>query len=204
MRCGHTEMQLILVICPNCRVEHIKKDMGKFCSWDCVVEYDENDGMSRVEASHSQIKFCAWCGDEFNAVSRGTKYCSSECKKEVGRIRSELSEAENIRVRSREWIYRRDNFTCTYCGKNAIEDDIKLQIDHVFPLDKGGGNDIFNLTTSCSRCNAHKKAFMLKEDTIKKIWARNKAKQKDDLDYKEMVESFNKEYASRTKSEFEL
>lgn len=51
-------------------------------------------------------------------------------------------------------IFKRDNFTCNYCGKKSPE--IKLEVDHIVPVSIGGTDDIFNLTTACFECNRGK------------------------------------------------
>jgi hypothetical protein len=51
-------------------------------------------------------------------------------------------------------VFKRDNFTCGYCGKTppaAI-----LEIDHIEPTSRGGSDDINNLITSCFDCNRGK------------------------------------------------
>jgi hypothetical protein len=56
-------------------------------------------------------------------------------------------------------IFRRDNFTCRYCGRRPTE--VKLQVDHIIPWSKGGSNEISNLCTSCSECNIGKSARLI-------------------------------------------
>ena len=51
-----------------------------------------------------------------------------------------------------KYILKRDNYTCTYCGRKTGE----MQIDHIIPVSKGGLNDISNLTTACAHCNRKK------------------------------------------------
>ena len=53
-------------------------------------------------------------------------------------------------------IFMRDNFTCQYCGVNKEEDGVKLEVDHIIPVSKGGTNKKSNLTTACFRCNRGK------------------------------------------------
>jgi hypothetical protein len=53
-------------------------------------------------------------------------------------------------------IFKRDHFTCTYCGKRAGP-DVELEIDHIMPLAKGGKDEEANLTTSCHACNRGKR-----------------------------------------------
>ena len=53
---------------------------------------------------------------------------------------------------SRREIFRRDHFTCQYCGKTTP----LPTIDHVIPKHLGGVHDWMNLVTACYYCN-HKK-----------------------------------------------
>ena len=52
----------------------------------------------------------------------------------------------------RNAVFRRDNFTCRYCGMRGG----RLECDHVIPLARGGCNDDSNLVTACRRCNRKK------------------------------------------------
>lgn len=52
-------------------------------------------------------------------------------------------------------VFKRDSFTCQYCGRKAPE--IVLNVDHINPVAKGGNNDIINLITSCFECNNGKR-----------------------------------------------
>jgi len=51
-------------------------------------------------------------------------------------------------------VFKRDSFTCQYCGRKAP--DVILQVDHITPVASGGENDILNLATSCLECNSGK------------------------------------------------
>lgn len=51
-------------------------------------------------------------------------------------------------------VFKRDNFTCAYCGKTPPE--VVLEIDHICPKSKGGEDDINNLITACYDCNRGK------------------------------------------------
>ena len=58
-------------------------------------------------------------------------------------------------VFSRRNLYRRDNYTCQYCGAQPGTEE--LTIDHVLPRSKGGKSTWENCVISCIKCN-HKKA----------------------------------------------
>lgn len=54
-------------------------------------------------------------------------------------------------------IFRRDDFTCVYCGRDGREDPhVELSVDHVEPRVKGGDNSEGNLVTACVACNRSK------------------------------------------------
>ena len=52
-------------------------------------------------------------------------------------------------------IMERDGFKCVKCGKTA-NDGIKLHVDHIVPVSKGGRTIKNNLQTLCERCNLGK------------------------------------------------
>lgn len=52
-------------------------------------------------------------------------------------------------------ILKRDGYRCQMCGVTA-KDGATLEIDHITPVSKGGGNDADNLQVLCRDCNAGK------------------------------------------------
>jgi 5-methylcytosine-specific restriction endonuclease McrA len=67
-----------------------------------------------------------------------------------------------VRLTKRE-IFRRDNFTCQYCGRQSSH----LTIDHVLPRHRGGEHTWDNLVTACSECNLRKGGRTLQEARIR-------------------------------------
>lgn len=64
-------------------------------------------------------------------------------------------------------VFKRDSFTCQYCGRMAP--DVILEVDHINPVVEGGENDILNLITSCKDCNRGKgKRKLSNKDELKK------------------------------------
>lgn len=82
---------------------------------------------------------------------------------------------KQISKKNRFEVFKRDSFTCQYCGQSAP--DVILHIDHISPVAGGGDNDIMNLITSCVDCNLGKGARELDD---KSVIAKQKA-QLDDL-----------------------
>jgi 5-methylcytosine-specific restriction endonuclease McrA len=63
-----------------------------------------------------------------------------------------------IRIKlTRREIFRRDNYTCQYCGKNTGF----LTVDHIIPRHLGGQHIWINVVTACSSCNHHKGGRLL-------------------------------------------
>ena len=55
----------------------------------------------------------------------------------------------------RYMILRRDGFRCQLCGRSA-NDGIKLHVDHIIPISKGGRTIESNLRVLCEDCNLGK------------------------------------------------
>jgi rubredoxin len=53
-------------------------------------------------------------------------------------------------------VLKRDDYRCQMCGATA-QDGAKLEIDHIHPVSKGGGNELSNLQVLCRDCNAGKR-----------------------------------------------
>lgn len=49
-------------------------------------------------------------------------------------------------------ILRRDNFKCVFCGWGR-EEGMRLEVDHIIPVCRGGKNNLNNLRTLCKMCN---------------------------------------------------
>jgi len=73
----------------------------------------------------------------------------------------------SLSVRVRFEVFKRDRFTCSYCGKSPP--NVLLEVDHVIPRAAGGSDDIENLTTSCQDCNRGKSAGLLAEGSARVI-----------------------------------
>jgi len=65
---------------------------------------------------------------------------------------------------TRKEIFRRDHYTCQYCGHHSSN----LTIDHVIPKRLGGEFSWENLVTACSVCN-HKKGGRMVHDAGMKL-----------------------------------
>lgn len=64
-----------------------------------------------------------------------------------------------VSTRTRFEIFKRDKFTCQYCGEQPP--NVILHVDHILAVANGGTNDTENLTTACKDCNLGKSAVPL-------------------------------------------
>ncbi len=67
-----------------------------------------------------------------------------------------------IKVTRRE-VFRRDNYTCQYCGKHTND----LTIDHVLPRHMGGQHVWKNVVAACPSCNHRKGGRVLEEANMR-------------------------------------
>jgi hypothetical protein len=61
---------------------------------------------------------------------------------------------------NRDNVFKRDNYTCVYCGEDEIR---AMTIDHVIPKSKGGKDTWDNLVTACKPCNSEKNDLTIEE-----------------------------------------
>ncbi len=108
-----------------------------------------------------------------------------------------------VSSRLRFEVFKRDSFTCRYCGEQTPK--TVLEVDHVIPVSKGGGDEPENLATSCYKCNRGKSAVLLSQtlnvsdihdQTVMMLerelqlreynYLRHKIKQREDRDLREL------------------
>lgn len=93
-------------------------------------------------------KYCTKCGSVFK--DENVKFCS-KCGHEL----SERPGRQHIPKGLRHAVFKRDGYRCQECFRGR-EDGVKLEIDHIIPVAKGGTNEIDNLQTLCMECNRNK------------------------------------------------
>ena len=122
-------------------------------------------------------KKCEYCNKIFTSSRKNyQRFCSSHCRncyniKKRKRLKPEVVKKEKtfrvmarrFRIKAnggkftlREWEKMKDdyNHACNFCHK--FEPEIKLTIDHIIPLTKGGKHDASNIQPLCMDCNVKK------------------------------------------------
>lgn len=83
----------------------------------------------------------------------------------VPKYKIEYDSKRMYNINVKEWyriikdVFKRDNYTCQYCGKVGG----KLEADHIIPFSKGGTDDMDNLVTACRKCNRQKRDKSVEE-----------------------------------------
>jgi hypothetical protein len=70
-----------------------------------------------------------------------------------------MTKKQSVRKGLRFEVFRRDGFTCQYCGRQPPE--VVLHVDHIRPVAEGGTDEEMNLVTSCQDCNLGKGKALL-------------------------------------------
>lgn len=146
--------------------------------------FNTDEYLSLLNGCYNNInnKVCEICGEMFYTAISNSKYCSKKCLNLAMKKRYNKS-----RISTDFLVFERDRFSCVYCGKSVIVDNIILHIDHIYPVSKGGTSDIFNLATSCSKCNLEKKDNVMSDKNILDYWI-----EIDNRNMKAGKEHFNK------------
>lgn len=83
------------------------------------------------------------------SVKKGAFYAEQETWAALTRVeRGKVSNAMRFAV------YARDGYRCKKCGRRHG----RLEVDHIYPIAKGGKSTFDNLQTLCHRCNVKKGA----------------------------------------------
>jgi hypothetical protein len=88
----------------------------------------------------------------FKLAIQSKSIAEDETYSETRRNPTQRSE---ISLRKRFLVFKRNEFTCVKCGRSGR--GIKLEVDHVTPVSKGGSDVLDNLQTLCFDCNRGKR-----------------------------------------------
>lgn len=70
--------------------------------------------------------------------------------------RHRAKDPRSVGPKMRAYVMGRDNFRCRRCGACSRDEGVRLVIDHIVPVAKGGTNEPTNLQVLCGDCNAGK------------------------------------------------
>lgn len=73
-------------------------------------------------------------------------------KETLFELRPDVAKRTLISAKDRFEILKKAKYCCELCGASQ-EEGIKLHVDHIIPVSKGGDNEMDNLRCLCSKCN---------------------------------------------------
>lgn len=132
-------------------LEYLKQRVGEWVSNQelrSIAGYKGNDVPRVIRGLRQEGWPIEVRGDGYNRLT--------SLEKGLGRgIRKPISE------KLRYQILERDGHRCVSCGR-GVQEGIRLQVDHITPVDWGGKTEPSNLETLCDECNRGKKNWLSK------------------------------------------
>jgi len=113
-----------------------------------------------------------------------------------------MAERQPISKRLRFEVFKRDKFTCQYCGK--VGGQVLLHCDHVKPVAAGGETTMLNLITSCAECNLGKGARALSDDSMLAKQHRQLADLEERRQQLEMMRQWREELAQHQVDQIDI
>lgn len=124
------------------------------------AQYDNGEPKARIITPPPEGSYEVWEWSEWAEFSPDSEENSLRGVSKSYRVPEVvlLSRYESVPVRRihfcRRELWRRDGFTCQYCGVRPAEDE--CTIDHVIPKSLGGETSWTNCVLACYRCNSQK------------------------------------------------
>lgn len=91
----------------------------------------------------------------YDEIVRATEVAHKELQKQENFEYTREQERLKMTRSMRYDVLVRDRFTCQICGASR-EDGVRLHVDHIYPISKGGKTTMKNLQTLCEDCNVGK------------------------------------------------
>lgn len=136
------------------------RDFYKFCKYEkertSQIRIKDSFGMTvDVNVSYSSPKGKNQYRRCFKYRYENVLYCYTQWKNSA-RFKTSAAYERSLMTDSLRYdIFKRDNYRCQICGASA-NDGVKLHVDHIVPVSKGGKTEPSNLQTLCERCNLGK------------------------------------------------
>jgi 5-methylcytosine-specific restriction endonuclease McrA len=130
--------------CPVCQLAIYKRpaeiERGRvFCSLKCFA------------LTQRQEKDCPVCGKRMRAsLKTCSRSCSNKNREGMTYSKEKDSQFPNKSRRLRTLLFEQRGSLCEICGYDGM---VALQVHHIIPQCKGGGDELENLQLLCANCH---------------------------------------------------
>lgn len=165
----------------NCRVCNALLPLpweGRLVCDGVCKEEDNRNRLERIRLSKIDERKCGWCREAYTVPSSKTKkdFCSPECSRRGNdeirafqrRALGQVSLPKPLGLQ----VLERDGWLCQACGEDTpqyLRGTIHPQapeVDHIYPVSRGGTHEMHNLQCLCKRCNISKFNMTMEEWTL--------------------------------------
>lgn len=82
-------------------------------------------------------------------------------RNDTGQKRIKMNNRKKINKIQRQMVYDKMDGHCAYCGcEISIQE---MQVDHIYPLHKGGEDTLSNMFPACRSCNHYKSTLTIEK-----------------------------------------
>jgi 5-methylcytosine-specific restriction endonuclease McrA len=138
-----------------------KKKYGKFYNW-LKKQKERDDPIGDLANDVSTDKSFPTEVDSYKTIKNHMIF-KRDCDEAIQALKEAFDEfniknknRSGISLKLRFEIFKTDNYKCRLCGASAKDKGVKLEVDHILPIAKGGTDDKSNLWTLCFKCNRGK------------------------------------------------
>jgi 5-methylcytosine-specific restriction endonuclease McrA len=134
--------------------------------------YKDGEPKAKIITPPPKGEYEVWSWDEWSSLKPdsgedGLVSCSQIYKIPEVLLLSKYDSMPKQRVNfCRRAIWKRDRYTCQYCGRKPPQDECTL--DHIVPKSLGGDTSWYNCVLACYQCNSQK-ADRKPEDAFRPI-----------------------------------
>lgn len=153
--------------CCQCGVAFVARcATSRACSKQCAYDYwYTRVELPRIEALRALIH-CGECGAEFQQTHRSQMFCCEMCAaRHSSRVRKiKARGVTRVGRFSASAIFKRDGWACRLCGVPTPQalrgtiDPCAPELDHRWPIARGGDHTWWNVQCLCRACNGNKAA----------------------------------------------
>ena len=112
----------------------------------CKASYTSTKGKSNYQKEKSY---------SLSDIKAHYQSVEAQLKNESAKEYQQKYERSKMSASLRYTVLRRDGFRCQICGATQA-DGVKLHVDHIVPISKGGKTELSNFRTLCEQCNLGK------------------------------------------------